>query len=230
MRAIQGFDELRRWVINTDEANGRGQTPVYNLAEVNKVASLSDMVAKSIADDYPFYSKNLPSIVRRLFPRLGNGFFSLNIALFGELYLIVQQLHEEPANTFLWSMIHPRISGIAKEEYLNGFYESAARKSMIEVETRLRELYKELRPGMTVPSQVGDLIGALLADNGDYHFCDTSDRSGRDYRKGVQHLFMGAFSAYRNPSAHANLELKREEAFARIVLASQLISVLSPLE
>ena len=139
---------------------------------------------------------------------------------------VIKHLHNEPQDTFVWTMLHPRIVGIAKEEYLDGHYASAANRSFVEVETRLRELFKELKPDVTVPGKVGDLIGALLTENGAYHFCDTSTQSGKDYRRGIQSLFEGSMAAYRNPSSHENLTLSKEAAMEQIVLASQLMKVL----
>ena len=126
-------------------------------------------------------------------------------------------------------MIHPRIARVAMDEYLDGHYDSAAKKSLVEVEGKLRELFRALKPGEPVPSKVGSLITALLGEGGAYHFCDTSEQSGKDYHQGVQLLFRGAFSAYRNPASHVNVPLGKAEAFARIVLAGQLMSVLEPL-
>ena len=40
-------------------------------------------------------------------------------------------------------------------------------------------------------------------------------------------LFKGAFLAYRNPNMHENKECTQKEAFERITLASQMISVLT---
>ena len=94
------------------------------------------------------------------------------------------------------------------------------------MESRLRELFVELKPGVTIPGKVGDLIGALLTENGAYHFCDTSTQSGKDYRRGIQSLFEGSMAAYRNPSSHENQILSKAEAFEQIMLASQLLKVL----
>ena len=94
------------------------------------------------------------------------------------------------------------------------------------METRLRELFVELKPSATVPAKVGDLIGALLIENGAYHFCDTSTQSGKDYRRGIQSLFEGGMAAYRNPSAHENQTLSKDKALEQIMLASQLMKVL----
>ena len=68
-------------------------------------------------------------------------------------------------------------------KYIDGHYASAANRSFVEVETRLRELFAELKPGVGVPGKVTDIIGALLGDSGVYHFCDTST-SGRTSHRG----------------------------------------------
>lgn len=126
----------------------------------------------------------------------------------------------------VWHEIHPRIIGTSQGLFCDGYYDSAAEKAVKEVESRLRELFLILKPGVTVPAKVGDIIGALLSENGAYHFADLSTVSGRDYRKGIQSLFEGIFFAYRNPSAHKNLPCTKRESIEQIMLASQLMYVL----
>ena len=70
------------------------------------------------------------------------------------------------------------------------------------------------------------IVGALLGDNGAFHFCDTSTVSGKDQRRGVKLLFDGMFAAYRNPAAHANLPCTKREAVEQIMLTSQLMYIL----
>jgi hypothetical protein len=100
------------------------------------------------------------------------------------------------------------------------------RATIKEVESRLREKFSELKPGAAVPSKIGDVIGALMSENGAFKFCDTTTTSGRDYRRGIQSLFEGIMAAYRNPAAHANLQYEKREAMEQIMLASQLMYVL----
>ncbi len=64
---------------------------------------------------------------------------------------------------------------------------------------------------MIVAGKVGEVIGALLTENGAYRFCDTSIQSGKDYRRGIQSLFEGNMAAYRNPSSHENQTLSKAE-------------------
>ena len=226
MKKINGLEELWRWVLNTDNCLMQNQPLMFQQRDVSRVVSFTTEVSNAIKDDYPFYADELPKIVNNTFRSVGRGFYSLNTAAFGELFIITKYLHSEPQDASVWIMIHPRIITIAKEEYLDGYYASAANRSFVEVETRLRELFVELKPGATVPGKVGDLIGALLTENGAYHFCDTSTQSGKDYRRGIQSLFEGSMAAYRNPSSHENQTLSKAEAFEQIMLASQLMKVL----
>lgn len=228
MKTINGLEDLRRWVINTDEGLRQKYVYSYSINEVHSLHALVDGVSAQIKSDYPFYSTELPLIIRNTFNQNMDGSISLNVAAFGELYIIVKHLHDEPSNTSFWPMIHPRIADVAKDLFLDAHYAPAANRALVEVEARLRELFRILKPDAKEPNRVGDLIGALLMEKGVYQFCDTSTPSGRDYRKGVQCLFEGAFSAYRNPSSHANLDVSKEDSFAQIVLASQLMDVLEP--
>ena len=226
MRKIDGLEELNRWVLNINDCLCRNQTVIISSQMVEQVRGYATKISNSIRYDFPFYANELPQIVETVFRTLGAGSYGLNPAAFGELFIIIKHLHNDPQDVSVWTMIHPRIVKIAKEEYLDGHYASAANRSFVEVETRLRELFKELKPGVDVPAKVGDLIGALLTQNGAYHFSDTSTQSGEDYRSGIQFLFIGDFKAYRNPSSHENINISREDAFDQIVLASQLMKVL----
>ena len=132
----------------------------------------------------------------------------------------------EPVVVQFWSVIHPRIVNVSHELYVDGHCSTAAEKVVKEVESRLREKFSELKPGAAVPPKIGDVIGALISENGAFRFCDTTTASGRDYRRGIQFLFEGIIAAYRNPAAHANLQYEKREAMEQIMLASQLMYVL----
>ncbi len=226
MKKIDGLEELWRWVLNVNHGLCQNRPITFPAQQVKQVENLIKKVSEEIKDSYPFYASELPQIVKKVFFLFQIGSYGISTAAYGELYIIIKHLHEEPEDTYMWMMIHPRISNIAKELYLDGHYSSAANRSLVEVETRLRELFTELKPGVSVPGRIGDVMGALLTENGAYHFCDTSTQSGKDYRKGVQLLFEGSFSAYRNPSSHENQNISKKDAFEQIVLASQLMRVL----
>lgn len=218
--------ELRKWIDNT---NANMSLPVqlfHSPQEIQSVRYLISVITAGVQGEYPFYAAILPKISSILFPVNNMGVASLNPAAFGELVVIIRHIDAEPFSMRFWTAIHARITNVSYELYKDGHYASAAENAVKEVETRLREKFAELKPGTSVPSKVGDIIGALLSDNGVFKFCDTSTTSGKNYRRGIQSLFEGTMAAYRNPSAHANLQYDRREALEQIMLASQLMFVL----
>lgn len=218
--------ELRKWIDNTN-ANLSLQLQFFRTQqEIQIVKQLIITIAAGIQGEYPFYASILPQIASILFPVNNMGTATLNPAAFGELVVIIRHIDAEPFSMRFWTAIHARITNVSYELYKDGHYASAAENAVKEVETRLREKFAELKPGTSVPSKVGDIIGALLSDNGVFKFCDTSTTSGKNYRRGIQSLFEGTMAAYRNPSAHANLQYDRREAMEQIMLASQLMFVL----
>ena len=216
--------ELRKWIDNTN-ATLNMQFPRLS-QEIQRVHQWINAIAAGIQTDYPFYADMLPRITNILFQ--GNGITPalVNPAAFGELVVIVRHIEAEPVVVRFWSEIHPRIANVSHELYVDGHYSTAAEKAVKEVESRLREKFLELKTGAAVPAKIGDVIGALMSENGAFKFCDTTTASGRDYRRGIQFLFEGIMAAYRNPAAHANLQYEKREAMEQIMLASQLMYVL----
>lgn len=217
---------LQSWINNVNNILAIGGGIVIDSASANNTYDQIEAVANGVESEYPFYATELKSISAILFNIPEYGSFSLNCAAFGELFIIIRHIVQEPIDMAVWHEIHPRIIGTSQGLFCDGYYDSAAEKAVKEVESRLRELFQILKPDVTVPAKVGDIIGALLSENGAYHFSDLSTVSGRDYRKGIQSLFEGIFFAYRNPSAHKNLPCTKRESIEQIMLASQLMYVL----
>ena len=216
--------ELRKWIDNTN-ATLNMQFPRLS-QEIQRVHQWINAIAAGIQTDYPFYADMLPRITNILFQ--GNGITPalVNPAAFGELVVIVRHIEAEPVVVRFWSEIHPRIANVSHELYVDGHYSTAAEKAVKEVESRLREKFLELKTGAAVPAKIGDVIGALMSENGAFKFCDTTTTSDKDYRRGIYSLFEGIMAAYRNPAAHANLQYEKREAMEQIMLASQLMYVL----
>lgn len=217
---------LQSWINNVNNGLASGMPIVIDPGSANNTCYQIKAVANGIEGEYPFYATELKNISANLFQNPTYGAISLNNAAFGELFIIIRHIVQEPVDMAIWREIHPRIAGICQGLFCDGYYDSAAEKAVKEVESRLRELYQELKPNAVVPAKVGDIIGALLTENGAYHFADLSTISGRDYRRGIYSLFEGIFAAYRNPSAHENLLCTKREAMEQIMLASQLMYVL----
>lgn len=216
---------LQSWINNVNNGLASGIPAVIDPVSANNTCYQINAVANGIEEEYPVYATELKNISANLFKSSAYGTVSLNNAVFGELFIIIHHVVREPVDMAIWREIHPHIAGICQGLFCDGYYDSAAEKAVKEVESRLRELFQELKPNVVVPTKVGNIIGALLTENGAYHFADLSTASGKDYRRGIQSLFEGIFAAYRNPSAHKNLPCTKRESIERIMLASQLMYV-----
>lgn len=217
---------LQNWIYNTDNMLSISSHIIIDMNTVNNTRYQIETISNEIANEYSFYANMLKKISGNLFNISSYGSASLNIAAFGELFVIIQHIAQEPINLSFWNEIHPRITKISQGLYSDGYPDSAAEKAIKEVESRLRELFQILKPDAQIPSKIGDVIGALLSEKGAYHFADLTTDSGKNYRRGIQSLFEGFFAAYRNPSAHQNISYSKREAIERIMLASQLMYVL----
>ena len=148
--------ELHKWVESIDYQLRTGFSFLHTELEVQTFGQRICFIANCIQEEYPFYASHLPMISQRLFSGNRLSGFTLNSAVFGELYIITQQLFLEPINIQGWTNIHPRIVQKSKDVFCDGHFDSAAEKAIKELETRLRELFQQLKPGAGVPTKIGD--------------------------------------------------------------------------
>lgn len=180
---------LQSWINNVNNRLASGGAILIDLVSANNTCYQIEAIANGIKEEYPVYAVELKKISVTLFRQYRT--ISLNNVVFGGLYIIIHHIAQEPVDMAVWREIHPRIVGICQGLFCDGYYDSAAEKAVKEVESRLRELFQELKPNAIVPTKVGEIIGALLTENGAYHFANLSTASGKDYRRGIQSLFEG---------------------------------------
>lgn len=202
------LDALWLW-INSINPYTTVQSPqsIYNAS--NHIRA----VASGIRAEYPYYSDALNTMITQLFIRNS----MMHVPTFYRICFILQHIKNEPANTALWTEIHPRIVTVSKNEFDDQHFDSAAAKAIKEVEVRLRELFRQVKTAQKEPRAVVDCIGALLRENGALKLADCSTESGKNYTRGVKAIFEGAFTAYRNPQMHGNIPYTRRESFEQIV-------------
>lgn len=124
-------------------------------------------------------------------------------------------------NGGFWSYIHPLIYQISENRFNGGFYADAVESALKEVNSRVKKLYKkhrgEERDGQDLMRKAFTLSNPLLVFEG----IDTE--SGRNVQEGYMQIFAGAMQGIRNPKAHENSNISREDAVKRLILASLLM-------
>lgn len=124
-------------------------------------------------------------------------------------------------NEGFWSYIHPLIYQVSEERFHGGFYADAVEAALKEVNSRIKKLYKKYR-GEEKDGQ--DLMHkAFTASNPLLIFEGMDTESGRNVQEGYMQIFAGAMQGIRNPKAHENMSISREDAVKRLVLASLLM-------
>lgn len=222
-------NNINNWIDSINVNLSTSSTPIILTNDCAQIKKDIENIAYDISKEYLFYAEYLLKITKKLFIpfRLDYGQMTVNIAVFGELYVIIKHIISEPINTRFWLDIHPRITSVSKDLYCDGYFAEASEKAIKEVEARMREIYSQARPSAVPPKDATGLINALLSENGLYKFCDTSTKSGENFLKGTKQLFEGAFLAFRNPAMHENINCTQQQAFERIVQASQMMNVLT---
>ena len=133
------------------------------------------------------------------------------------------------ADDSFWQIIHPEIVNISKKKFDDGHFADAVESAFKEVNNRVKSIYKnktgEERDGKDLMNRTfkydqNNSTPCIQIDT------DLSSEDGRNRQEGYQHIFAGSIQAIRNPKAHNNLIITKENAMHSVCLASQLMYTL----
>jgi len=121
----------------------------------------------------------------------------------------------------IWALIHPQIAEVSKKRMSDGYYADAVEAACKMVNSIVREIVLE---------QTGDeLDGAGLMrkafspTNPIIRIADVDHKSGHDTQQGYMDIFAGMMTGIRNPKAHDNENISKEDALRKLILASLLL-------
>ena len=195
---------------------------VFTNEDVNKIRNGIIRLSESIAKTEPYFSKDLFRLKDALFIQ-GN---HLNMIAFGAFIGIINYINDKVENPQedVWAVIHPSIVKSSKSLYLDGHYANAAEDAFIEINDRIKKLYKKLNPTATkIPDGDAAITTVFSPNKPMIAVCDISTDSGLNVQKGFMFMLQGAMAALRNPKAHENIYLAKNEAFRRLMFASMLM-------
>jgi len=119
-------------------------------------------------------------------------------------------------------VFHPAILRVAESRMDSGHYADAVESAFKEVNNMVKanatlKLHKEL-DGVKLMQHVFSLENPILLveDN-----LDT--QTNKDTQQGYMMMFSGAMSAIRNPKAHENMAISKEDAIRKLMFASMLM-------
>ena len=137
------------------------------------------------------------------------GYAAINPFAIGKIVgyfdLIIGEASDKRFNE--WDCIHPRIIKSSKKLYDDGSYAESAVDAFIEINDRVKKLYKIVCPSDTnIPDGVDLMNKVFSSKNLLIEVCDQTTDTGKNIQLGTHFMMAGAMSALRNPKAHSNEE------------------------
>lgn len=127
-------------------------------------------------------------------------------------------------NEDFWSYIHSMIAQVSRGKFSAGYYADAVESAFKEINIRIKKLYikyrNEERDGKDLMLKTFSPNNPLLT------FEDLKTQTGKNVQEGYMYIFAGAIQGIRNPKAHDNMNIAREDAIKRLVFASLLMDKL----
>ena len=159
----------------------------HNQLEITTIKNDLIRISQIISAEYPYFSNELFMLKDHLF--IGYGSFDPQV--YGQVIAIFKALINEVNNSTqgVWGLIHPKIESVSKQLYLNGHYANAAEDAFIEINDRVKKLYKTLNPTVTkIPDGDAAMTTVFSPNNPMLKVCDISTDTGMNEQKGL--MFM----------------------------------------
>jgi len=121
-----------------------------------------------------------------------------------------------------WDILHPDIVDIAKPRYENGQFADSVEAALKEINTRVKNIVKQ----STGSEYDGaDLMNKAFSANSPILILDDLEtEDGKSIQKGYMQIFAGSMTGIRNPKAHSNIILEKNDAIHLLHLASLLLT------
>lgn len=119
-------------------------------------------------------------------------------------------------------LLHPAVVRVAESRIKSGHYadavEGAFKELNIAVKAKVRQKFSIELDGQPLMQRVFSPDNPLLLVEGNL---DT--QTNKDTQRGYMMMFSGAMSAIRNPKAHENMTISKDDAVRKLMFASMLM-------
>lgn len=192
---------------------------------IMKIKDSLFLISGDVEKRYPYVSSRLQILRDELFLPMNPG-YTFECATVGQVVELLDFLiHEaETSEQDIWDLIHSRIKKSSQQLYLDGHYTNAATDAFVEINTRVKNLFKIVSPNAPVPDGVAAMTTVFSANRPLLKIGDLNDQICHDKQFGLMNMLQGAISALRNPRLHDSEEIiTKEEAMRRLMFASMLM-------
>ena len=132
------------------------------------------------------------------------------------------------SNSSNWDeLLHPIIYKTSYKKLNDGYFTESVEAAIKEINVRVKNLYKKYK-GKELDGS--DLFANTFSNDKEKTLLiagsDLESQSGKDEQEGYRFLFMGLWKGIRNPKAHANTSMTKEQAIERLIFTSMLMNKL----
>lgn len=187
---------------------------------IEKKNSLS-LLSFDLKKEYEHYSSELFRLKDSLF--FSNGI--INLLILGEIIAILRAINADltKKNLGFWNLIHPRITAVSKQLFIDGHKAESVENAFKEINSRTKNIFKQQKPNDQVPDGHKLMTTVFSERNPIVQFCELDSDSGRNTQLGFMMMFSGSISALRNSMAHENIDISTEDAMRQLSFASMLM-------
>lgn len=218
---IQQINVVLDWLKNITRHPNWMAVPIAQQDIINIKNGLI-RISHNVEKEHPFFAQELFTQKDAMFFGYGN----VNPVVLGQTIEILKtlQIIKKPVQDVHWELIHPQITKVSQKLFADGHYSNAACDAFIEINDRVKKIYKAHHPDAVEIPDGQTLMNKVFADKDPVlKVCDLSDETGRNMQLGTRFMLAGAMAALRNPKAHSNIELEKEDVMRRITFASMLM-------
>lgn len=218
---INRISMVCRWLINIVNNPNYRAFPVMS-PDIQNIKNGLIKISQDIERESPYFSQELFEMKDRMFI----GYGTINPVVFGQVIEILKSLQQADNTTGsdIWNLIHPKIVEVSQKLFENGHYANAAEDAFIEINDRVKKLFMKVNPTVSKVPDGNAVMNIVFSDNNPLvEFCDRSTETGSNIQKGYMQMLAGAMSALRNPKAHANITITKDDAMRRLMFASMLM-------
>lgn len=220
---LSTLDKLSRTLNHIAQYSCQYQNAMFSQKDVNDTKNLITKLSIQIKDILPFQSEFIFNVKDEIFH--GNNF--ANFLALGRIGSQIDYIKWAINNNKVdreWKYIHKSIAESSKKKFVDGHYEDAAFAACKKVKNRVQKIYEEMTPNGGELTETA-LMGHMFAPNNPkIKLYTTQNRTGENMQKGTHQLAEGFFLSVRNVVGHETTEMREEEAFQVLSLASLLMA------
>ena len=123
-----------------------------------------------------------------------------------------------------WQFVHPKIVELSKNKFEDGYFSDAVQTTIVEICSIVREYRKE--KGLPEIQSDKDMMYNTFSTLKVLQFTDSSTTSLKNIQEGYEKIFPGVIQAIRNPNAHRNTKIEKDDAVRKLMIASDLMCML----